>query len=72
MRFNGMRFTRTAKLRVRAGETLILIPLYVESGSPTVDGLPLADGDILWLKKDVVVEPRFFGLTALTRSHLSK
>jgi hypothetical protein len=72
IRYNGFRFTKTATLRVRKGETMILIPLYVESGSPTVDGVPVADGEILWLNKDVVVEPRFFCLAATTRSYLSK
>jgi hypothetical protein len=72
MKYNGVRFTKTSTLRVREGETVVLVPLYVESGSPTVDGVPVADGEILWLKETVVIEPRFFCLMALTRSYLPK
>lgn len=44
------------------GTTTMLLPFRIISGSPTVGGVAVVVGKIIFLKQDVTVQPPFLGL----------
>jgi hypothetical protein len=57
--FSAFLFHKTVRVPVKEGATLILIPVHIKSGSPTIGGEAVTVGSYLYVKRDVTVEPSF-------------